>query len=162
MRCFLLGFWLIYRGLYQGNKSWDMCYDSSCKHTWAGAVLAPLLTGVQGSSLQHWSEMLLSFQIIRDVNDLMDPQMIRAPSCLAIQLIRTGFSYLAVILVMPTTRHRHNFWLQYQRTYRKLYWHKLLHFGQHCLGPHTALCNLCRVKMYQTRMAAFHSCVAHT
>ena len=93
-----------------------MCYDSSCKHTRAGAALAPALTGVQGSSLQHWSETLVSSQRIRDINDLMDSQMIKAPSCLAIQLIRTGFSYLIVILVMPTTRHRHIFSLQYQCT----------------------------------------------
>ena len=155
---FLLHFWLIYRGLYQGNKTWDMCYDSSCKRTWAGAVLAPVLTGVRGSSLQRWSEMLIGFQTIREFNDLIDSQMIRAPSCLAIQLIRTGFNYLFCLQQGIDT----TFDCSINALYIKLYWLKLLHFGQYCLGPCTALCNQCRVKMYRMGMAAFHSCVAHT
>lgn len=139
-----------------------MCYDSSCKHTWGGAVLVPVVTGVQGSS-GHWSKMLVPFQMIRNTKDLIDSQVIRAPSCLAIQLIRKAFSYLAIILrnrlqlfasSMHATKHRHIFWLQYQCTCHKLYWHKLLHFDHTALGL-TLPCVTCE-GLKSTRLGWLH------
>ena len=38
----------------------------------------------------HWSKMLVTSQMIRNIKDLMDSQVTRAPSCLAIQLNQKG------------------------------------------------------------------------
>lgn len=80
---------------------------------------------------------LRSWSVLRWLEGLMI-SMIHMDSCLAVQLIRTGFSYLKVILVMPTTRHRHIFLTAVSISCPDM---------SCCLLLSAALCKLCRVKV---------------